>query len=356
MLRVKDPKISIPFYEKNFGMKLIHWMNFPQWKFSVYFLERQREGQTSPECTLEHTSLECEKYLNSMEGVALELTHNHGTEDDPEYKVCNGNTGRDAGEPGSPLYAEEPKARGFGHIAFNCDDVYAATDTLLAAGVRFHKKPDEGRMKGLAFALDPDGYWIELVRRAPIFPGAANYFNFSQTMLRVKDGPKSVAFYRDHLGMTCVRARDLGGFSLFFMVSASEAELRAAFDAQTDEQRAESAADGTWATFDPAKPNELTKTLWNHCLELTWNHGTEADADFQVHDGNAQPQGFGHTGFLVDGLEQACETMEQAGVRFKKKPADGNMRGIAFAYDPDGYWVELIDRTASFKGIAANLP
>ena len=28
-------------------------------------------------------------------------------------------------------------------------------------------------------------------------------------MLRVKDGPKSVAFYRDHLGMTCIRAMDL---------------------------------------------------------------------------------------------------------------------------------------------------
>ena len=23
---------------------------------------------------------------------------------------------------------------------------------------------------------------------------------------------------------------------------------------------------------------------------------------------------------------------------------DGNMRGIAFAYDPSGYWVELVDR------------
>ena len=34
--------------------------------------------------------------------------------------------------------------------------------------------------QGLAFALDPDGYWIELVRRSPIFPGDGNYFNFSQ--------------------------------------------------------------------------------------------------------------------------------------------------------------------------------
>ena len=29
------------------------------------------------------------------------------------------------------------------------------------------------------------------------------------------------------------------------------------------------------------------------------------------------------------------------GVSFKKKPSDGNMRNLAFAYDPDMYWVEL---------------
>ena len=144
-------------------------------------------------------------------------------------------------------------------------------------------------------------------------------------------------------------------FSLFFLVSASAEQLQAAFDAQSEEQRRESApGDGTWATFDPTKPNEMTKTLWNHCLELTWNHGTEGDAEFKVHDGNAQPQGFGHTGFLVDDIEGACEAMEKAGVVMKKRPSDGNMRGIAFAYDPDGYWVELIDRSATFAGVASN--
>ena len=51
---------------------------------------------------------------------------------------------------------------------------------------------------------------------------------------------------------------------------------------------------------------------------------------------------------------KACEAMEAAGVVMKKKPSDGNMRGIAFAYDPDGYWVELIDRTATFAGVCAN--
>lgn len=49
---------------------------------------------------------------------------------------------------------------GFGHIAFNCNDVYAATDKFEKAGYSFKKKPDEGRMKGLAFVYDPDGEYI----------------------------------------------------------------------------------------------------------------------------------------------------------------------------------------------------
>jgi len=35
MMRIKDPRITVPFYEQNFGMKLVHWASFPQWKFSV---------------------------------------------------------------------------------------------------------------------------------------------------------------------------------------------------------------------------------------------------------------------------------------------------------------------------------
>jgi len=135
MLRTKDPKLSVPFYCENFGCKLVHWIRFDQWNFTVYYLERQREGATSPECTLEQSSVECEQYLFSMDGTTIELTHNHGVEEDADFKFWNGNTGKDAGE--GPNYAEEPAARGFGHIAFNCDDVYAACEMLEARGVQF---------------------------------------------------------------------------------------------------------------------------------------------------------------------------------------------------------------------------
>lgn len=345
MLRIKDPKVSVPWYEKNFGMRLVHFIEFKQWKFTVYFLERLRHGQEVPECTLDRASVESERYMNTMDGCTLELTHNHGAEDDESFSVWNGNTGQDAGE-GSPLYAAEPAARGFGHVAFNADDVYKACEVLESNGVKFQKKPDEGRMKGLAFALDPDGYWVEIVKRKSL--GWPEQYNLSQTMLRVKDGWASVDFYQKHLGMTLVRVMDMPqyGFTNFFLASLTPEELKAAIDALPAEEKE--------GGFDPKRPNSLVSTLWNTTLELTWNHGTENDPSFKVHDGNASPQGFGHIGFLMDDLEESCATMEADGVAFKKRPQDGNMRGIAFAYDPSGYWIELVDRKATFAGVCSN--
>lgn len=344
MLRIKDPKVTIPFYQDNFGMKLIHWISFPPWGFTVYFMERPRIGQRIPECTLDATSKANEEYLQTIDGATIEFTWNHGSEKDDTFKAWNGNTGRDAGE--GPNFAEEPAARGFGHVAFNCDDVDAACEILENKGVKFQKKPNEGRMKGLAFALDPDGYWIEIVRRQRL--GWPEYYNLSQTMMRVKDGPGTIEFYTKHLGMKLIRVMDMPQykFTNYFLASITQEEFDHAWALCPEEERS--------AGFDPSKPNSLTKVLWNACLELTWNHGTEKLEDFVVHTGNTDPQGFGHIGFLIDNLDAACEQMEANGVKFKKKPSDGNMRGIAFAYDPSGYWIELIDRKATFAGIASN--
>lgn len=85
--------------------------------------------------------------------------------------------------------------RGFGHLAVMTADVYAASAELEAAGVKFQKRPDEGRMKGLAFVLDPDGYWVEIVRRSENST-VTNKFTFAQTMFRIKDPVKSLRFYR----------------------------------------------------------------------------------------------------------------------------------------------------------------
>ena len=42
--------------------------------------------------------------------------------------------------------------------------VYAAGERFEKLGVKFVKKPDDGKMKGLAFIEDPDGYWIEILQ------------------------------------------------------------------------------------------------------------------------------------------------------------------------------------------------
>ena len=85
--------------------------------------------------------------------------------------------------------------------------------------------------------------------------------------------------------------------------------------------------------------------------ELTHNWGTENDDSFSHHDGNSDPRGFGHIGITVPDVYKACERFESLGAEFQKKPDDGNMKGLAFIKDPDGYWIEIL----SAKGLASTI-
>lgn len=78
-------------------------------------------------------------------------------------------------------------------------------------------------------------------------------------------------------------------------------------------------------------------------LEFTHNWGTEDDADFKYHDGNAQPQGFGHICISVPDLDAAVAWFDQQGVAYVKRPEQGKMRDVAFIKDPDGYWIEIVE-------------
>jgi lactoylglutathione lyase len=303
MLRIKDPQVTLPFYEQHFGFKLVHKYDFPQWKFSLYFMTTVPEGTVLPT----PGTKEAEQYLWTMKGTCIEFTHNHGSETDDSFKVNNGNV--------------EPH-RGFGHIAVMTKDVYGHCEELERNGVKFQKRPNEGRMKGLAFALDPDGYWVEIIKRRE--EAVINdKFTFAQTMLRIKDAQKSLHFYRDLLGMKLLNELHFSDFSLYFLAHVSPEDEEAV------------AQGGVSALHGPV-------------LELTHNHGTENNPDFKYHNGNDEAdgaiRGFGHTGFLTDDLTAACSFLESEGVAFKKKPEDGNMHTLAFAYDPDNYWVEIIQK------------
>ncbi|CAI5993024.1 unnamed protein product [Closterium sp. NIES-65] len=141
MYRIKDPKASLHFYSSVLGMRLLKRLDFPEAKFSLYFM-----GYEQPE-EIPKTEEERVKWLFTRKAT-IELTHNWGTEADPDFKgYHNGNS--------------DP--RGWGHIGLMVDDVYSACERFEKLGVEFVKKPDEGRMKGLAFIKDPDGYWIEIL-------------------------------------------------------------------------------------------------------------------------------------------------------------------------------------------------
>jgi catechol 2,3-dioxygenase-like lactoylglutathione lyase family enzyme len=91
-------------------MKVLSERHFEDAKFSLYFLG----SGNVPD------NVDCKDLFQPV----LELTHNHGTETDSDFKHYNGN---------------EDGRQGFGHIGFLVDDVYAACDAIRIMGYGFRK-------------------------------------------------------------------------------------------------------------------------------------------------------------------------------------------------------------------------
>ena len=152
---------------------------------------------------------------------------------------------------------------------------------------------------------------------------ASNGFVLNHSMLRVKDPERALDFYTRIMGMQLLRKLDFPemNFSLYFLHRPN--------------------------VGDAVPDNAGERTAWMFAqrgiLELTHNWGTEADAAFAYHDGNAKPQGFGHICFSVPDLDAAVAWFDANQVAYVKRPDAGKMKDVAFIKDPDGYWIEIVE-------------
>jgi lactoylglutathione lyase len=122
------------------------------------------------------------------------------------------------------------------------------------------------------------------------------------TMIRVNDLDQSLRFYCDALGMKLLRKHDFPGgrFTLAFVGYGDEAD--------------------------------------NTVVELTHNWDTHA---YEV------GTGFGHLAIGVSDIYRKCDELRAKGVKVVREP--GPMKHgsteIAFIEDPNGYRIELIQRS-----------
>jgi len=120
MLRVGDMQRSINFYTKVIGMRVLRTLDQPTESYSLAFLGFGDESDT----------------------CVLELTYNYGKS---EYNMGNA----------------------FGHIAISVDDCDVSCADIKSKGgeITLEPTPLQGTNETIAFAVDPDGYQIELIHR-----------------------------------------------------------------------------------------------------------------------------------------------------------------------------------------------
>ena len=120
MLRVGDLDRALAFYTQVLGMHELRRQDYPDGRFTLAFVG----------------------YGPESEGAVIELTYNWDT---AGYELGNG----------------------YGHVAIEVEDAYAACDEITRRGGVVTR--DAGPMKHgttvIAFVQDPDGYKIELIQR-----------------------------------------------------------------------------------------------------------------------------------------------------------------------------------------------
>jgi lactoylglutathione lyase len=119
MMRIRDPKKSMYFYQDLMGMRTL--FTFNAGPFTTYYLTHPHTPEHRAD--LAKFSSEMVTKMQFTPGL-LELTHIHGSEKMPEGYYTNGNV---------------PPALGFGHLGFTVPDVAAAQKRLEEHGVQIFK-------------------------------------------------------------------------------------------------------------------------------------------------------------------------------------------------------------------------
>jgi lactoylglutathione lyase len=126
MVRVADLAQSLEFYVKRLGLVETHRMNNEAGRYTLVFLAAPDDADRA----------------RQSKSPLIELTYNWDKE----------------------IYTG---GRNFGHLAFAVEDIYAACDELMKAGITINRPPRDGHM---AFVRSPDNISIELLQKGAALP------------------------------------------------------------------------------------------------------------------------------------------------------------------------------------------
>lgn len=130
MVRVTDLDQSLTFYCDHLGLEEVRRKDNEKGRFTLVFLAAPGDADAQ-----------------------VELTYNWDPED----------------------YGE---GRNFGHLAYQVDDIYAACQRLMDAGVTINRPPRDGRM---AFVRSPDNISVELLQRGDALDPAEPWASMPNT-------------------------------------------------------------------------------------------------------------------------------------------------------------------------------
>jgi lactoylglutathione lyase len=289
-LHVSDLDKSVKWYADAFGVSVIKSVSTDKYKSA--FIALDSEGHVNAGLPLAQRDGVVE--LRQLIGVSSAV------------KIYNGNA--------------DPY-KGFGHLCFAVSNIEEAQKKLLGLGVEFKKRVEDGLMKTIAFVLDPDQYWIELIENAinkkdGIYDLSSNRMN--HTMVRVKDPIRSLKFYKEVLGM-----------KLYSVLEVTPAEFTLYFLGYEHDKG-----------YIEGKETAISKAARQSIIELTHNWGTENDDSFEGYYIFGQDEkviGFDHFSISCKDSASFIKKLEEKDVKFVEKSSNET----ATIADPDGWKIEI---------------